>query len=109
MEITFQTAKIEKLCKDPTYATRRLGKNNAIKLQRRLDDILAAEKVSDIVAGKPHPLGRDRRGQLSISLVGGTRLVIKPNHDPIPRKSDGSIDWAAVTAATVCYIGDYHD
>ncbi len=109
MEITFQTSKLQKICENSQYATRLLGPDNASKLRVRLDDIVAAHNVTDIVAGKPHPLLGDRAGQLSISLTGGTRLIIKPNHDIVPRKSDGSVDWIAVTAVTVCYIGDYHD
>lgn len=109
MEITFQTSKLQKLCEDQKYAVRNLGPNNAAKLRNRLADIEAAENVTNLVAGKPHPLKRERKGQLSISLAGGTRLIIKPNHDAIPRKSDGSVDWVAVTSVAVCYIGDYHD
>ncbi len=109
MEITFQTSTLQKICENPKIATRHLGPDNATKLQRRLDDILAAENVTDLIAGKPHPLRRDREGKLSISLAGGTRLIIKPNHDPVPSKCDGSVDWKAVTAVTVCFIGDYHD
>ena len=109
MEVTFQTSKLQRICENSKYATRLLGLNDATKLQRRLDDIVAAQNVTDIVAGRPHPLKRDRAGKLSISLASGKRLVIKPNHDAVPRNSDGSVDWAAVTAVTVCFIGDYHD
>ena len=109
MEITFQTSKLQKLCEDHKHAVRNLGPNNATKLRNRLADIEAAENVTNLIAGKPHPLQRERKGQLSISLAGGTRLIIKPNHDTISKKSDGSVDWVAVTSVTVCYIGDYHD
>jgi len=86
-----------------------LGLDNAKKLRHRLGDIAAAENVTDLVAGNPHPLRGNRDGQLSISLAGGTRLVIKPSCSAIPQKSDGGIDWAAVKAVTVYFIGDYHD
>lgn len=109
MEITFPTSKLRKICENTLYATRLLGPDNASKLRARLDDIVAAQNVTDIIAGKPHPLLGDRAGQFSISLAGGTRLVIEPHHDTVPRKSDGSVDWVAVTAISVCYIGDYHD
>ena len=109
MEITFQTSTLHKICENSKFANRRLGPDNATKLQRRLDDILAAENVTDIMAGRPHPLQGDLEGHLSISLAGGARLIIKPNHHPVPSKSDGSVDWTAVTAVTVCFIGDYHD
>lgn len=109
MEMAFQTSTLQKLCENENFAIHRLGPTNATKLRNRLADIEAAENVTNLVAGRPHPLKGERKGQLSISLAGGTRLVIKPNHDAIPRKSDGSVDWMAVTSVTVCYIGDCHD
>lgn len=109
MEMAYQTSKLQKLCEDHKYAIRHLGPANATKLRNRLDDIEAADNVINLIAGKPHPLNRERKGQLSISLAGGMRLIIKPNHDAVPSKSDGSVDWVAVTSVTVCHIGDYHD
>lgn len=109
MEIAFQTSKLQKQCEDEKHAIRRLGPTNAAKLRNRLDDIEAAKNVIDLITGNPHPLKGERKGQLSISLAGGMRLIIKPNHDAIPRIADGSVDWLAVTSVTVCFIGDYHD
>lgn len=109
MEISFETTKLRRLCENSNYAIRRFGPKCATRLQRRLDDIVAANNVAELNAGKPHPLRGNRSGQLSISLIDGTRLVIQPSHDIIPKNKDGSIDWVAVTAVTVCYIGDYHD
>lgn len=42
-------------------------------------------------------------------LAGGKRLVFEPDQDPVPKKEDGGLDWARVTAITVVEIGDYHD
>ena len=109
MEMAYQTSKLQKLCEDHKYAIRHLGPANATKLRNRLDDIEAADSVIHLIAGNPHPLKRERKGQLSISLAGGMRLIIKPNHNAGPEIDDGSVDWAAVTSVTVCFIGDYHD
>ncbi len=109
MEISFQTSKLQKLCENLEFASRRLGPDNATKLRRRLADIIAADNVTDIIAGNPHSLKGDREGQFSVSLAGGTRLVFKPDHDTVPKRKDGSVNWASVTSITVCFIGDYHD
>jgi proteic killer suppression protein len=33
---------------------------------------------------------------------------IKPANDPIPRKSDGGLDWTEVTVIRVLTVEDYH-
>ena len=81
MEMAFQTSTLRKQCEDEKHAIRRLGPTNAAKLRNRLDDIEAADNVINLIAGKPHHLHRERKGQLSISLAGGMRLIIKPNHN----------------------------
>ncbi len=109
MRLNYEAAKLKRLCENLNFAVRRLGPNNAAKLRTRMLDLADAQNVRELTAGDPHPLRGDRKGQLAIKLDGGTRLVIKPNHDKIPRSDDGGIDWAAVTAVTICFIGDYHD
>lgn len=59
--------------------------------------------------GRPHPLTGDRAGEFAVDLEGGTRLVFKPDNEPIPLNEDGSIDWSKVTAVCIVFIGDYHD
>ncbi len=93
MELTFESVKIKKICENTKYATRLFGPKCATKIQSRIADIIAADNVADLVAGKPHPLKGNRAGQLSISLAEGTRLVIQPNHDCVPKNPiDGSVD-----------------
>lgn len=110
MEITCNNRKLRKICADNREAVRSLGQNSAKKLQARLSDIEAALNVQNLPpVGNPHPLVGDRQGEFSIGLAGGKRLVFKPNHDPIPKKDDGGINWALVTSVTIVFIGDYHD
>jgi len=82
-------------------ATRKLGKSCFRKLKARLTDILAAANVSELVAGRPHPLERDRLGQFAVDLSGA--------NDPEPLNDAGGIDWARVTVVRIVFIGDYHD
>lgn len=109
MKINFKDKKIRELCEKKAVAVKKLGPDSARKLLNRLSDLEAASRVTDLVAGKPHPLTGDRAGQFAVGLAGGWRLVFAPDHDPCPTKSDGGIDWSEVTIICIEYIGDYHD
>lgn len=109
MKISFLDTDIEALCKQSKLATRKLGAESAKKLQRRLSELFAANTVAELVAGRPHPLERDRAGQYAVDLHGGCRLIFKPVKQPPPPRLDGSIDWAQVDEITIIEAGDYHD
>jgi len=110
MELEFKDKQIQKLCEDSAVAVRKLGDPCAKKLRTRLAEILAASAVTELIAGKPHPLKGTRDGQFSLELHGGSRLVFEPMMNPtVPRRDDGSIDWSKVTHVRVVYIGNYHD
>lgn len=109
MNIVFSSTKLKELCEQERVATRKLGKSCFRKLKARLTDILAAANVSELVAGRPHPLERDRLGQFAVDLSGGKRLVFECANDPEPLNDAGGIDWARVTVVRIVFIGDYHD
>lgn len=109
MEIRFKDKKLQVLCEKQHVAVKKLGSACAQKLRTRLADLAAASRVSDLVAGNPHPLSGKLQGQFALNLTGGWRLVFAPANDPVPRRDDASIDWSAVTIARIEYIGDYHD
>ena len=109
MEIQFKDKKLRELCEKQAVAVRKLGDICARKLRSRLADLTAAPRVTELVAGNPHPLTGDRLGQFAVDLAGGWRLVFAPASDPVPRKDDASIDWSAVTIVCIEFIGDYHD
>lgn len=88
---------------------KKFGMPCAKKLMARLADLQAAETLEDIVAGRPHPLERDRQGQFAVNLHGGVRLVFESDDDPVPIKDDGTIAWHEVTKICIVFIGDYHD
>ena len=109
MELDFKNEDLRQLCMQQSMAQRRLGKDSARKLRARLMDIIVAEVVTDLIAGKPHPLKGNRAGQFALSLAGGHRLVFEPNQSPIPYQKDGSLDWSKVSKIRIVLIGDYHD
>jgi proteic killer suppression protein len=109
MEIDFKNKKIRNVCEQKSSAKSKRGSPLAKKIERRMADLKAADSVNDLVAGNPHPLKGDRAGQFALRLHGGKRLVFEPNHHPIARLKDGSIDWSNVTKVLIVEIVDYHD
>lgn len=109
MEIRFKDKKIRELCEKRSVAEKKLGTDCARKLRTRLDDLDAASRVTELVAGNPHPLKGERKGQFALNLAGGWRLVFSSAHEETPQREDGSIDWSQVTIVCIEYIGDYHE
>lgn len=110
MEISYRNDKLKRLCEECRVAERKLGKNSARQLRARLSDLEAAQRVTDLVAGRPHPLTGDREGQFALDLADGKRLVFCPDHSPYPTTQDGKrIDWSFVVLVCIEFIGDYHD
>lgn len=109
MNVSYDDEHVEILCKHTKEAVKKLGKESAKKLQRRLNELHAATVVSELVIGRPHPLKHDRAGQFAVDLHKGTRLIFRPTHQPPPLKADGSIDWSQVAEITIIETEDYHD
>jgi len=109
VEIFFLTNDLQKLYENQRVMVKEHGAFSAKKLRTRLADLLAAEVVGDLEAGRPHPLERDRLGQFSVDLYGGDRLVFESADEPVPKKDDGTIAWNEVTKVRIVFIGDYHD
>lgn len=109
MEIRFKDKKLQELCEQERVAKRKLGNNMARKLKARLTNLMVASNVTELQAGRPHPLEGDRAGQFALDLVHPQRLVFEPAHETVPRLEDGGIDWSQVTQVCIVWIGDYHD
>ena len=109
MEFGYEDSDLEELCMVKREAVRKLGAPCANQLRHRLADLQAASVVSDLIAGKPHPLERERAGQFAVKLFGAVRLVFRPANQPIPKNTENNVDWSKVTKVTIVYIGNYHD
>lgn len=109
MKVSYDDSDLEALCRQVRIATKKLGGPSAKKLQHRIAELHAARVIGELVAGRPHPLKGDWAGQFAVDLHGGHRLVFRPTEEAVTLKPDGSIDWAAVNAVTVIWVGDYHD
>ena len=109
MEIAFVSPALKKICEIPKNATKRFGAVSAKRLQSRLADLVAAEKLGDLPAGNPHPLKGSRSDQFALRLAAGDRLVFEAADNPIPTTYNGVTDWKNVTSIRIVFIGDYHD
>jgi toxin HigB-1 len=90
---------------------KRYGKRRADRINRRLADLQAAptlETMRALFTGRCHELMGDRKGQLALDLEHPYRLIFEVDHDPVPSKVDGGLDWSAVTAVIIIEVVDYH-
>jgi proteic killer suppression protein len=81
-------------------------------LERRLKAFRIAENLEEIrflPQVRCHELKGDRQGTLSVDLDHPYRLIFEPADDPVPRKSDGGLDWTQVTAIRILAVENYHD
>jgi len=111
MEIQVFKKKTAKLCNSAKEMRTRFGANDAKHLQQRLAELRAAETLNDISRVPPakcHELTQNRKGQLAVSVGQKWRLIFEPDHDPVPKKDDGGLDWGRVTAIWICEVVDYH-
>ena len=106
MDILFKTEGLRQLCNEEKVAKKALGPKGARKLRSRLADLDAASRVTELVAGKPHPLKGERAGLFSVRLDGGVRLVFEPANEPIPENDHGGIrilDSSEGKARQICH------
>ena len=110
MKIAFASAKLGRILADPRAMERAYG-ILAKKLMLRLQLLAAVPALVDVPAVPPercHPLTGDFAGQFAVVLAGNWRLVFEADHEPLPRKPDGGLDLARVTAIIIIDIVDYH-
>lgn len=111
MEIAFGSGKMQKLCSSEEEMRAKLGNRAMQVLQLRLIQIAAADTLEDlgkVPRARCHELTADRKGQLAVDLVHPRRLVFEPDHNPVPKKPDGGLDWQQVTRVIIIEIVDYH-
>jgi plasmid maintenance system killer protein len=112
MIIMFKSKKLEKESNNFDFLQRRYGLERARLIRRRLDELQAAEILEDLRSlpqARCHELTGKQAEQLSVDLVYPYRLVFQPAHNPLPRKPDGGLDWARVTAVKILGVEDTHE
>jgi plasmid maintenance system killer protein len=110
MHLEFSTGKLRKELSQEKAMDRAYG-DRAKPLRRRLDVLRRATCLADVPKDPPdrcHRLSRDRDGQYAVVIKDNWRLVFVPDHEPVPKLSDGGVDERSVTRITVLEVVDYH-
>lgn len=99
MRIEYKTKKLEKICLNAAEAEKRHGREMALKIHQRIDEISAAPSVEMMIQfriGRCHHLKGNREDQYAVDLVHPYRLVFEKKGNE-------------VQIAYIMEIVDYHN
>lgn len=111
MEISFKTRRLEKKFTRSGGLRKAYGDRVERVIDSRVNLLLGASNLSEVPTKPParrHQLTGPRKGQFAIDLIHPYRLILKPDHEPVPQKDDGGIDLNKITAITIIDVVDYH-
>jgi plasmid maintenance system killer protein len=111
MEISYQNKRLAKLLNSRKDTLRTYGPDNGKRILLRLEQISASAhllELSKLPQTRVHELKADRDEQISIDVKHPYRLIARPDHQPVPRKPDGGLDWARIEKLLILEIADTH-
>ena len=111
MNIRYQTRRMENSVASLSAIRKHYG-DRAKKLSQRLDDLASVvnlEAMRSFSSAHCHELTGNRQGKLAIDLTLNHRIIFLPDHDPVPRKMDGGLDWIMITSIVIVAIGEDYD
>lgn len=112
MLLSFKSRKFEKECNDIKRLTREWGAEQAKLIARRLTELAAAENLETmrlLPQARAHELKGNRAGQISLDVKHPYRLIILPDYDTPPCKTDGGLDWQRITKIKILEVTDTHE
>lgn len=112
MELYFKSNQLRRACNRESESIKKWGREIAIKLQQRLNELKAADTLSDISYLPParlHELTGEKTGIFAVDLKQPFRLLFEPAAEPVPLKKDGSIDKTRIRSIRILEVIDYHD
>jgi proteic killer suppression protein len=111
VELSFANQKLAKELANEKTIVRNYGADNGRRICQRLAQLMAADTLEILrllPQTRAHELTGDRAGQISVDVRHPYRLLLMPDHDEIPRKPDGGLDWMRVTKVKILGIVDTH-
>ena len=102
---------MQKTCSKDKEMKKFNGDELSGKLKQRLMELRAARSLADISYLPPprcHELSGNKAGHFTVDVKHPYRLLFVPDHNPIPRKTDGGIDRTRITAIEIIDICDTH-
>jgi len=73
-----------------------------------LEAVVCLEHMKSLPHARCHELSGRQKGQFTVDIEYPYRLVFKPDHDPVPLKSDGGIDLKQVTSIKILAVENTH-
>lgn len=110
MVLAYKSRTLEKSLTEAKKMAAAFGER-AKKVNQRIKELKAAPTLSvmsTIPAANCHPLAGNRENQFAVDISANWRMIFEPNHDPLPRNDDGSLDTTKVTSIKILEIADYH-
>jgi plasmid maintenance system killer protein len=111
LNIRFKTKKLAKIFNDAKLLDKEYGRQCSRAIQRRMRFLEAACCLADVPVEKPdrrHQLTGNKKDHFAVDVKHPYRIVFKPDHDPIPKTGDNSIDLSMVTDIEIVAVEDYH-
>lgn len=108
VEISFKTAKLQKVCNSAALLQKTYGRENAVRIRRRLAVLEAASCLSDVPVLPPercHALLGSRAGCFAVDVLQPYRIIFEPFGLASGR---ARINRKSVLAITILDIIDYH-
>lgn len=113
MDIDFATKKLRKELNEEKAMMQAHGVPRSKRLRIIMTSLSAAPSLETFAPPmspphRCHELTGNLKGQLSLDLDHPYRLIFRPDHDPLPLREEGGLDWKAVTAIEILRIEDTH-
>lgn len=113
MNIIFATTALSKQLNVEREMVKTHGTLRAKKLKVLLTSLRAATNLGIFAPPmspphRCHELTGNLKGQLSVDLDHPYRLLFRPNHEPLPMRPEGGLDWNLITNIEILGIKDTH-
>lgn len=113
MEIDFSTKKLKKQMEQAKEMAKVHGPLRAKKLRLVLTALRAATDLASFAPPyspphRCHELTGNLKGVLSLDLDHPYRLLFVPDHEPLPMRKEGGLDWTKVTAVVIKGVENTH-
>ncbi len=110
MKLAFKTRKLEKSLTDDIKMVKTYGVL-AKKINQRIIELKVAEHLgvlSTLPALRLHPHKGKNKGLWSVDIYQNWRILFELDHNPIPKKDDGSVAIMEITNIKIISIEDPH-
>ena len=108
VNLAFATLKVRSLCECQATAEKEYGCAVAKQLRARLADLREADTVLELPLGRRREIPSEPHNLYAVDLAKGYRLVMQANHNRIPVRETGNVDWSEVTRVMIMRIEDSH-